>query len=146
MLSLRNAIHWSLAYLTCNRAESRNFHRRQCLCTKHASHLLFWRFVCCFAVPYLLICRAVVFVLDGAVLAAVLLGCVFCCRGAGRCYFDGVFCLLPLFAFMKIYHGSELSIWRAPCTVIFAADWVSRLEGTLRLRAIDTSACTYDNI
>ena len=55
------------------------------------------------------------------------------------------FCLLPLFAFMKIYHGFEPSIWRAPCTMIFAADWVSRLEGPLRLRAIDTSACTYDN-
>ena len=40
MLSLRNAIHWLLACRTCNRAKSRNVHRRQYLCIQHASHLL----------------------------------------------------------------------------------------------------------
>lgn len=68
----------------------------------------FLRFICCFAVPDLLIYRAVVFILDGAVLAAVLLGGVFCCHSAGRRSFGDVF-------------------------LSAAADNLSRLEGTLRL-------------
>lgn len=70
----------------------------------------FLRFICCFAVPDLLIYRAVVFVLDGAVLAAVLLGGVFCCHSAGRRSFGYVFFVCCRGQRVSLRRNSSLSL------------------------------------